>query len=140
MIGKTPFEILQQHAVRHKTAFPVQQKGKFSDLFHFTLSAVCRERAPSGPQQADYSPNSDACFSAQSGSVSLGLCRVIPAPSCSFLNIFLSLLLCFRMKEQKEKESGRLLPLLKQSMGSTLIFVLQSNLCKQSCCKSHQKN
>lgn len=44
------------------------------------------------------------------------------------------------MKEQEEKESGRLLPLLKWSMESTLPFVLQSNLCKQSCYKSYKKN
>lgn len=138
MIGKTPFEILQQHAVR-LNSFPCAAKGevKWPIPLHFECYL---QRAPFGPRQADYSPDSYISLSAQSGSVSLGLCRAIPAPSCSFLSIFLSLLLCFRMKEREEKESGRLLPLLKWSMESTLPFVLQSNLCRQSCYKSYQKN
>lgn len=100
----------------------MQRKGKLNDLFHFTLSAICREL------HLDHDTATvlriAARFSAQSGSAGLGLCRAIPAPSCSFLNIFLLLLLCFRMKEQEEKREWEIVALAEMINGKHFAFCL----------------
>lgn len=119
-IGKTPFEILPQQAVRHNF-FPCAAKGEVK--WPIPLHLECYLQGELHLDHGKLTILIATRFSTQSESVGLGLCRAIPALSCSFLNIFLSLLLCFRMKEQEEKESGRF-ALAETINGKHFVFCL----------------